>query len=104
MSEQEIEPLAKALARAGAQMSEMMFGPPPTEDQVLARMEIQRQARVDRWLRETRYGSWAVWPAWMAGRLLGMAVEIVRGIWGNIRRGYQRSTTSPYTWDPGDDE
>lgn len=96
--------LVEQFVEAGRVIKESFFGPNPTPDQVLERMEIQQQARVDRWLRETRFGSWVVWPAWMVGRILGLAVEIVMGVWGNIRRGYQRSTTSPYTWDQGDDD
>lgn len=70
-----------------------------TSDDFLQRFEIKKQAQFDLWERNTSAGSWLVWPAWFIGLIVGNSVFIINGLWWNVKRGYNRVMTHPWTID-----
>lgn len=62
-------------------------------DDILKRLQIQQQQAFDDWLRDTRCGSWLMYPVWAVGWWAGLCVRIAQGLWWNVVRGYKRQTT-----------
>jgi hypothetical protein len=96
-AEQKVQSLQDQLNDATKTLGDAVYkawhGKPPP-DPIVA-LEIKMKARDEIWIRETRWGSWLVWPVWFVGWVVGYAVLIISGLWYNVVRGYKRVRTTP---------